>query len=299
METAENKQEAIGMQGSEQAETPKKRGRKKKSELDSSKTSTPTKSTPSPENNKKKSAQYPQSDTQLNNSDNSSTLIDTNITNTPDSIGNAIYADNTDISDTLLDTAVNPNLKDTDISHTYSDPVLPKQTRNTRTAKKVNRVSFATHDGHALTSQEATFIDRYIETGNGTQSVIDAGYKTNHPAQYAQQLLNKLYINSEIKYRLECAKTEAIASATEIMQYFTDVMRGKIKDQFDMEASLSERTKAAQELAKRQIDIPNRLAGNDEPTLTIKLDFGQNDDSEPMKTVEPVKPNIQLDGITD
>lgn len=34
----------------------------------------------------------------------------------------------------------------------------------------------------------------------------------------------------------------------------TDVMRGKIKDQFDLDASLSERTKAAQELLKRNVD---------------------------------------------
>ena len=38
------------------------------------------------------------------------------------------------------------------------------------------------------------------------------------------------------------------------MKYLTDVMRGKIKDQFDLDASLSERTKAAQELLKRNVD---------------------------------------------
>ena len=52
-------------------------------------------------------------------------------------------------------------------------------------------------------------------------------------------------------------------------------MRGKLLDQFGLEASLAERTKAAQELAKRQIDIPNKLAGNEAPKITITVDWGE------------------------
>lgn len=32
-----------------------------------------------------------------------------------------------------------------------------------------------------LTSKELAFIENYVITGNGTQSVIDAGYKTKAP----------------------------------------------------------------------------------------------------------------------
>ena len=49
-------------------------------------------------------------------------------------------------------------------------------------------------------------------------------------------------------------KKETIADADEIMQYFTKVMRGQEKDQFGLDAPLSERTNAAKELAKRLID---------------------------------------------
>ena len=153
---------------------------------------------------------------------------------------------------------------------------------------------FSTHSGHSLTPKEAKFIDEYIKTGNARQSVLQAGYKSNTPSQYADKLLNKDYIAEEIRYRLEKAKTESIADATEIMQYFTDVMRGKITDAFGLDAPLSERTKAAQELAKRQIDIPNKLKGNEEPTLTIKLDWGQDTEAE-----KPQAPKITLDGLSD
>lgn len=42
-----------------------------------------------------------------------------------------------------------------------------------------------------------------------------------------------------------------IADADEVLQYLSDVMRGKVKDQFGLDASLQDRTKAAQELMKR------------------------------------------------
>lgn len=156
----------------------------------------------------------------------------------------------------------------------------PKKTNNNRQGQKAKRESFSTHDGHSLTSQEAIFIDEYL-VSNGRQAVLKA-YPDRNPktaAQYAQTLLNKEYISSEINFRLEQAKNDAIADASEIMMYFTSVMRGELKDQFGLEAPLSERTKAAQELAKRQIDIQQRLAGNEQPEVHIVLDWNRGEDA--------------------
>lgn len=144
-------------------------------------------------------------------------------------------------------------------------------TRNNRKAEKPGRKDFATHDGHRLTPNEAKFIDRYILTGNGAQSVVDAGYKMKVPARHAQTLLNKPYINSEINYRLERLKTDAIADAKEVLEYLTRVMRGEIKDQFGLDAPLSERTKAAQELAKRTIDVQNKAKQVSGDSITVTL----------------------------
>lgn len=162
-----------------------------------------------------------------------------------------------------------------------------KKTTNTRSAQKAKRVSFSTWEGHALTPQEAKFIDEYCVTGNGRQAVLTA-YPNVSPsaaAQKAQDLLNKSYITSEINHRLQEAKEASIATATEIMNYFSAVMRGEIKDQFGLEAPLSERTKAAVELAKRQIDIPQRLAGNEQPEIKIVVDWARPSVSERPKTV--------------
>ena len=170
----------------------------------------------------------------------------------------------------------------------------PKRT-NHGEAEKSLRTDFATHTGHTLTPLQAKFIDNYIETGNGMKSVIEAGYNSKKPAQMAQKLLNIPYINEEIRYRLEQHKSESIASAEEILQYFTDVMRGKVLDQFGLDAPLSERTRAAQELAKRQIDIPNKLAGNEQPKLIITVDWGENASA----GVEEIGESVDTDAISD
>ena len=138
------------------------------------------------------------------------------------------------------------------------------------------KAGILTHDGHTLTVNEDKFIDLYIELGNASQAVVDAGYKTKNPRQYANSLLTKTYIASEIEFRIERLQSSRIADATEIMEYFSKVMRGEITDQFGLEASLSERTKAAQELAKRQIDMVNKAQNAAAPELKISLDFNTN-----------------------
>ena len=66
---------------------------------------------------------------------------------------------------------------------------------------------------------------------------------------------------------------QTMASAQEVMEYFTAVMRGELKDQFGLDASLSDRTKAAQELAKRTVDIENREKGKADSLVEIKLNW--------------------------
>lgn len=143
------------------------------------------------------------------------------------------------------------------------------------------KYQFHTHTGIALTVREEKFIAYYIECGNARDAVEKAGYfhtvkdtkaRNRKLSQYGAALLKKPKIADEIGYRLRLLASRRIASAEEIMEYFTKVMRGEIKDQFGLDAPLSERTKAAQELAKRQIDIPQKLQENtEEPSINIRL----------------------------
>lgn len=76
---------------------------------------------------------------------------------------------------------------------------------------------------------------------------------------YARALLDRDYIREEIQYRLKQIEDKRIASATEILQFYTSVMRGEVLDQFGIEASLDTRIKSANELAKHQIEMPMKL----------------------------------------
>lgn len=140
-----------------------------------------------------------------------------------------------------------------------------------------------TNTGHPLSVKEDKFIDKYLELGNGRQAVIEAGFTCRFPEQYSHELLKKPYISEEIKFRRDQMHAQNIASAQEVMDYFTKVMRGEVLDQFGLEAPLSERTKAAQELAKRTVDIDNRMAGKKDmqtPEINIKLDWSRDKEDE-------------------
>lgn len=123
----------------------------------------------------------------------------------------------------------------------------------------LKNLPYKTHTGHKLTPQEASFIDAFMEHKNGSQAVIDAGYRSKAPSTYARALLDRDYIREEIQYRLKQIEDKRIASATEILQFYTSVMRGEVLDQFGIEASLDTRIKSANELAKHQIEMPMKL----------------------------------------
>lgn len=156
-----------------------------------------------------------------------------------------------------------------------TDLVSINKDTNYRTNKKKTRKKYYTHDGQELTIKEYKFIDKYIETGNISQSVIQAGYESNAPGVYGQELLRKPRIANEVEWRMVNEHAERIATGQEVMEFYSKVMRGEIKDQFELDAPLSERLKAANELAKRTVDIATKAAGvtQGQNEVTIKLDF--------------------------
>lgn len=108
--------------------------------------------------------------------------------------------------------------------------------------------------------QEMLFIKAYLSNGfNGTNAVIEAGYKNKAPDKYAGALLARDKIRSEIQAQIQAVEDKKTAKKEEIFQFYTSVMRGEVLDQFGIEASLDTRIKAANELAKYQIELPMKL----------------------------------------
>lgn len=105
-----------------------------------------------------------------------------------------------------------------------------------------------------LTIKQQRFVDLYIETGNATQSYIDAGYKATKrevAEANARKLLGNYSVQKYIENRMQEIQQNSIASQEEVLQYLTKVMRGEEKDQFGLDASLQDRTKCAELLGKR------------------------------------------------
>ena len=130
---------------------------------------------------------------------------------------------------------------------------------------------------HDLTVQEQLFVNYYLETGRLRESVLAAGYQSKSPSSLGRRLLKKTAVAREIRRRVNKMARNSVMTAQEVMEYFTSVTRGEIKDQFGLDAPLSERTRAAIELAKRTVDIENREKGVADAQIAIKLDWTRED----------------------
>ena len=106
-------------------------------------------------------------------------------------------------------------------------------------------------DNKKLTPKQKAFADYYIETGNATVAAKRAGYSKKTAAVIGTENLIKPNIKQYIDERLKEIEDKRIAKGEEVLQYLTKVMRGEEKDQFGLDASLQDRTKAAELLGKR------------------------------------------------
>ena len=102
-----------------------------------------------------------------------------------------------------------------------------------------------------LNQRQIVFVQEYMKTSNITQSALKAGYSPKTAHVQGCNLLKNIKISRYIQAINERLESDKIADIQEVMEYLTSVMRGEKKDQFDLDPSLSERTKAASELAKR------------------------------------------------
>lgn len=102
-----------------------------------------------------------------------------------------------------------------------------------------------------MSEKQMAFCDHYITTLNATEAAKLAGYSEKTARSMGCENLTKPNIKEYIELRLAELEEKRIADATEVLQYLTGVMRGEIKDQFDLDPSLQDRTKAAELLGKR------------------------------------------------
>ncbi len=141
-----------------------------------------------------------------------------------------------------------------------------------------------------LTLKQQKFIVEYAKLGNMTKAAEKAGYSKKTAYATGQQNMKKL--EGEIQAYTESRMNKKIASADEVLEFLTKVMRGKIKEEqivvegtghgcseariIKKHVATTDRTRAAKELAKRYCLNPD--------TINIKA----------QGTIEDLKPLSQL-----
>ena len=108
-------------------------------------------------------------------------------------------------------------------------------------------------DANTLTKKERIFADEYIKTTNATQSAIKAGYAENSASVTGSKMLRKPKVRQYIDAVMNERSKNTIATADEVLEYLTKVMNGEEKDAFGLDASIADRTKAAELLGKRHM----------------------------------------------
>lgn len=103
-----------------------------------------------------------------------------------------------------------------------------------------------------LSVKQKAFADEYLKCGNAAEAYRNAGYKNFRSASVeANKTLNNPKVAAYIAERQKQIEDSRIADVSEVLQFFSSVMRGEVKDQFEMDAALSDRLSAGRELMKR------------------------------------------------
>lgn len=110
-----------------------------------------------------------------------------------------------------------------------------------------------------MTPRQKAFADYYIQTGNASEAARKAGYSEKTAYSLGQRLLNNAEVANYLAERMAAQDKKRVADADEVMQFYSAVIRGEVKDQFGLDASLADRIKAADSLMKRYNVADDRM----------------------------------------
>ncbi|MFQ7776620.1 MAG: terminase small subunit [Streptococcus lutetiensis] len=115
-----------------------------------------------------------------------------------------------------------------------------------------------------LNERQRRFADEYIISGNIEQSALKAGYSENYARSQSHKLLANVGVKEYIDKRLTELKKHKIATADEVLQVFTSILRQELTEEvteldqttgefvtIEKKPSIAEVIKAGSELMKR------------------------------------------------
>ena len=109
----------------------------------------------------------------------------------------------------------------------------------------------------ALTAKKRSFAEHFLAGSSAAEAARRAGYSPSTALDACKWINPKkpekfdAELAAYIQERMEEQSMQLVASANEVLQFFTRVMRGEEKDQFGLDAALDARMTAGRELLKR------------------------------------------------
>ena len=107
--------------------------------------------------------------------------------------------------------------------------------------------------GKELTPKQKAFADEYLTDLNGTRAYKEVYRNVKNDATAAaaaSRLLKNVKAKAYIAERMKEIQNEKTADLEEVIRFFSSVMRGEVKDQFDLDATISDRLSAGRELMR-------------------------------------------------
>lgn len=102
-----------------------------------------------------------------------------------------------------------------------------------------------------LTEKQRRFADYYIETGNAAEAARKAGYSKKTADAIGRENLRKPTVSAYIKARLAEMDVSRLADAEEVLEVFSNILRGQARDQNGLPVSVHDRIDAGKAILRR------------------------------------------------
>ena len=142
-----------------------------------------------------------------------------------------------------------------------------------------------------MTEKQKRFVEEYLIDLNATQAAIRAGYSPRAARSTGQRMLTNADIKTYLDAKLAEIQSEKTAQAQEVLEYLTSVMRGEHTEQTlrlvgdgvqeitNIDVPAKDRIKAAELLGKRYGLFKDNLQMDGDLSLTIQINYGEDDTS--------------------
>lgn len=109
-----------------------------------------------------------------------------------------------------------------------------------------------------LNARQKAFCEYYVASGNATEAAIKAGYSKSYARDRIHMLMKSIGISRYIQELMQKAQSERIASAEEVLQNLTAMMRGEIQEEVIVVEGEGDGFSSAR-IMKKQVSAKDRI----------------------------------------